>query len=80
MPDINAEIELLERRASECSLIADLASDTRVRAANDALASKYQKLLEDLRSFRHKEAAKTSGIGAHCLPRAPEAKRQAPEP
>jgi hypothetical protein len=45
MPDINAEIELLERRASECSLIADLASDTRVRAANDALASKYQKLL-----------------------------------
>ena len=80
MPDISAEIELLERRASECSLIAGLASDARVRAANEALASKYQKLLEDLRFFRYKEAAKTAGIGLHYLRPAPQAQRQAPEP
>ena len=56
MPDINAEIEMLERCASECSFIAGLAADTRVRAASEMLASEYRKLLEDLRSFRDEEA------------------------
>jgi hypothetical protein len=58
VPDINAEIELLERCASECSLIAGLAADTRVRAANEMLASEYRMLLQDLRSFRDEETVK----------------------
>jgi hypothetical protein len=50
MLDINKEIELLERYASECSLIANLATDCRARSENEMLASDYQNMAEDLKS------------------------------
>jgi hypothetical protein len=52
MLDLNREIELLERCALECALISDLATDQRARRENERLASEYQQLAEDLRTYR----------------------------
>jgi hypothetical protein len=52
MFDINDEIELLERCASECALIADLATDARARFENEALASEYRTIADDLKLHR----------------------------
>ena len=51
MLDITTEIELLERCASECALISDLATDRRAKADNEELALEYRKMAEDLKSF-----------------------------
>ncbi len=51
MLDLNREIELLERCAQECALISDLATDRRARQESENLASEYQRLAEDLRSY-----------------------------
>jgi hypothetical protein len=53
MFDIKGEIELLERCASECALISDLATDRQARYENRALAAEYRKMAEDLKSFRY---------------------------
>lgn len=50
MLDIQKEIELLECCASECLLIANLATDRRARSENEVLASEYQNIAEDLKS------------------------------
>ena len=49
MLDLNREIELLERCASECALISDLTTD---RQENKKLAIEYRQLAEDLKSYR----------------------------
>jgi hypothetical protein len=53
MFDIEGEIVLLERCASECSLISDLATDRAARYENQALASEYRQMAENLRSFHY---------------------------
>jgi hypothetical protein len=50
MFDINREIELLERCASECELIAGLATDQRARYENEKLGSEYRQIAEELKS------------------------------
>ena len=50
MLDLEMELELLERCASECALISDLATDAQARAENRSLASEYRKIIEDLKS------------------------------
>ena len=50
--DLNREIELLERCASECALISDLATDRQARQENKKLAIEYRQLAEDLKSYR----------------------------
>jgi hypothetical protein len=50
MLDIQREIELLERCASECSLIADLATDRRAKSENEMLAFEYRQIAQDLKS------------------------------
>jgi hypothetical protein len=50
MFDINAQIEILERSASECALISGLATDRRARQENEQLASEYRQRAEDLKS------------------------------
>jgi hypothetical protein len=52
MLDINREVELLERCASECSLIAELATDRQAKIKNEALASEYRQIAEHLKSRR----------------------------
>jgi hypothetical protein len=52
MLDLNQEIELLERCASECTLISDLATDQRAQQENKKLAVEYRQLAEDLKSYR----------------------------
>jgi len=52
MIDMERELELLERCALECSLIAALATDRRARNENEALASEYREIAEALRSYR----------------------------
>jgi hypothetical protein len=54
MFDINREIELLERCASECELISGLATDQRARYDNEQLGSEYRHIAEELKSFRSK--------------------------
>ena len=53
MFDIEGEIVLLERCASECSLISDLATDRDARYESQALASEYRQMAEHLKSFQH---------------------------
>jgi hypothetical protein len=50
MFDIVREIDLLERCASECELIAHLAIDKRARFENELLASDYRQIAEVLKS------------------------------
>jgi hypothetical protein len=52
MIDMDGELELLERCALECSLIAALATDRRARNENEALAFEYREIAEALRSYR----------------------------
>jgi hypothetical protein len=52
MFDLEKEIELLERCASECALISDLATDIRVRDENKKLAFEYKQIVADLKSYR----------------------------
>jgi len=52
MLDLSREIELLERCASECALISDLATDRNAQQENKKLASEYRQLAEDLKSYR----------------------------
>ena len=54
MFDINREIELLERCASECDLISGLATDQRARYDNEKLGSEYRHIAEELKSIRSK--------------------------
>jgi hypothetical protein len=56
MFDVDGEIELLERCASECALISDLATDRQARYENEVLASEYRKMADDLKSFRYQPA------------------------
>jgi hypothetical protein len=49
--DVERELELLERCASECSLIAESATD-RAKCEHQALASEYREIAEALRSYR----------------------------
>jgi hypothetical protein len=51
MFDINREIELLECCASECELIAGLATDQRARYENAKLGSEYRQIAEELKSL-----------------------------
>jgi hypothetical protein len=51
MFDIKHEIEVLERCASECALISELATDQRARAVNLELASEYRQMAEELKSY-----------------------------
>jgi hypothetical protein len=51
MLDVKKEIELLERCASECALISGLATDRRARHTNEELASYYQKMAQELKSY-----------------------------
>jgi hypothetical protein len=51
MFDIENEIELLERCASECALISSLATDRRARHTNEELACYYQNRAEELKSY-----------------------------
>jgi hypothetical protein len=53
MLDINTEIEILERSASECALISGLATDRRARQRNEQLASEYWHKAEELKSCAH---------------------------
>ena len=50
--DVERELELLERCASECSLIAESATDRRAKCEHQALASEYREIAEALRSYR----------------------------
>jgi hypothetical protein len=50
MFDMVTEIDLLERCASECELIARLATDERARFENERLALDYRQIAEVLRS------------------------------
>jgi hypothetical protein len=52
MLDLEMEIELLERCASECALISNLATDRRARDENHKLAAEYKQIAADLRSYR----------------------------
>jgi hypothetical protein len=51
MFDINTELEILERCASECALISGLATDRRARRHNEELASEYRQMAENLKSY-----------------------------
>ena len=51
MIDISQEIEMLERCASECELIAGLATDQRARYENEKLGSEYREIAEELKSI-----------------------------
>ena len=51
MIDISREIELLERCASECELIAGLATDQRARYESEKLGSEYREIAEELKSI-----------------------------
>jgi hypothetical protein len=51
MLDMAHEIELLECCASECSLIADLATDRRARFENEKLAVEYRQIAADLKAY-----------------------------
>jgi hypothetical protein len=51
MIDISQEIELLERCASECELIAGLATDQQARYENEKLGSEYREIVEELKSI-----------------------------
>jgi hypothetical protein len=52
MFDLEKEIELLERCASECALISDLATDIRMRDENKKLAFEYKQIADDLKASR----------------------------
>jgi hypothetical protein len=51
MFDIANEIEILERYASECALISNLATDRRARHENGELASEYRQRAENLKWY-----------------------------
>ena len=51
MFDIGNEIEILERYASECALISNLATDRRARHENGELASEYRQRAEKLKYY-----------------------------
>jgi len=61
MFDINREIELLERCASECDLISGLATDQRARYDNEKLGSEYRHIAEELKSIRTKWNPQSEG-------------------
>jgi hypothetical protein len=50
--DVERELELLERCARECSLIAECATDSYAKCEHQALASEYREIAEALRSYR----------------------------
>jgi hypothetical protein len=50
MVDMVRELDLLERFASECELVARLATDKRDRLENEQLALNYRQIAEVLRS------------------------------
>jgi hypothetical protein len=50
--DVERELELLERCASECSLIAESATDRCAKCEHQALASEYREIAKALRSYR----------------------------
>ena len=50
--DVERELQLLERCALECSLIAESATDRRAKCEHQALASEYREIAEALRSYR----------------------------
>jgi hypothetical protein len=52
MFDVDRELDLLERCASECSLIAESATDRGARWEHQTLASEYREIAEALRSYR----------------------------
>jgi hypothetical protein len=52
MLDMDRELELLERCALECLLIAELATDRSARYENETLASEYRQIAEALRSYQ----------------------------
>jgi hypothetical protein len=54
MFDINMEIEILERCASECALISNLATDRRARVENGELAAGYRLMAAHLKSYAQK--------------------------
>jgi hypothetical protein len=54
MFDINMEIEILERCASECALISNLATDRRARLENGHLAAGYRLMAANLKSYAQK--------------------------
>jgi hypothetical protein len=57
MLDLNREIELLERCASECALISDLTTDRRAQQENKKLAIEYWQLAENLKPYQQTWAA-----------------------
>jgi hypothetical protein len=50
--DVERELELLERCARECSLIAECVTDSHAKCEHQALASEYREIAEALRSYR----------------------------
>jgi hypothetical protein len=78
MIDISQEIELLERCASECELIAGLATDQQARYENEKLGSEYREIVEELKSIsgweqQASETADSTALG--CSPERPELTR-----
>jgi hypothetical protein len=69
MFDINMEIEILERCASECALISNLATDRRARLENGELAAGYRLMAANLKSYAQKSSvANYNGRKAHLYP------------
>jgi hypothetical protein len=65
MFDINWEIEILERCASECALISHLATDRRARLMNGELAAEYRLMATSLKTYARKSpVANYSGCQA----------------
>ena len=68
MLDINREVELLERCASECSLIAELATDRQAKIKNEALASESD-LLGDILLDRWRRSGGHGDHGSRSIER-----------
>ena len=62
MFDIGIEIETLERYASECALISNLATDRRARYENGELASEYRQRAENLKNYAQFVASEQSPV------------------
>ena len=62
MFDICSEIETLERYASECALISNLATDRRARYENGELASEYRQRAENLKYYAQLVASEQSPV------------------
>lgn len=69
MLDIEKEIELLERCASECSLIANLATDYQARTENEKLANGYQHIAQSLKSALLETAGPSKFRVSSCIAR-----------